>query len=564
MAAVTSTDQFLDLVHKSELVESDVLNAFLEELSQSEDSPSDAKGLASAMVRAGLITKFQGRQLLLGRWRGFFIQGKYKLMRLLGTGGMARVYLCQHVTLDRLVAVKFLPLEAGSNSQQTKRFYREAKAVAALNHPNIVRVFDIDNADKLHFMVLEYVDGPNLHELVQEQGTLSPATAAQYIYQVAQGLQHAYEAGWVHRDIKPSNLLLDRGGVVKMLDLGLARFFENEQQGELTNDGDNRNAGVVGTVDYLSPEQAISSSQADIRSDIYSLGATLRYLLVGEGQFSEEGSLANKVMWLQTRDPAPVTNYRDDVPAELLAVISKMMAKKPEDRYNTPQEVAEALAPLMGEGAVLVRKSPHSDSTLSLMDTPSEPYPRPDGSTMGAEQTTAVSPQRFAPDEPSGMLSWTNLTQPSGGSSPALPPPREITPPGGITPPSGITDTLSGSRSGLRESDGFETESVFEAETHAFRKQEVKGLPQRTATKPKSGDTEWEGLKHFRAGNVDGFKQSLAKLPLWVLVAFFGSGWMVAAFAIIIPLILLNAPEKSSTSEQSTPAQSQQAAEKRS
>lgn len=550
MAAVTSTDQFLDLVRRSELIKRDDLNPFLEELSQLEESPNSPKEIAAAMVAAGLITKFQGRQLLLGRWRGFFIQGKYKLMRLLGTGGMARVYLCQHVTLDRLVAVKFLPLEAGSDSQQTKRFYREAQAVAALNHPNIVRVFDIDNADKLHFMVLEYVDGPNLAELVEDQGPLPPATAAQYIYQVAQGLQHAFEAGWVHRDIKPSNLLLDRQGIVKMLDLGLARFFENEKKhGELTNDGENKNSGVMGTVDYLSPEQAVSSSQADIRSDIYSLGATLRYLLIGEGQFSEAGSLANKVMWLQSREPKPIAEYRDDVPEELVNIVSKMMAKNPQDRYKSPQEVAEALAPLMGEGAVIMRSTSHSDSTLSMIDTPSEPFPQPDGSTMGADQPrSSSSPQRFAPDEPSGMLSWTNLTSPSGSTA-TIPAPRDITPPNGFTPPK-VSDSRSGTRS-LRESDGFETESVFEAETYAFRQKEFPNAPQKPAV---AKDKEWEGLKHFRSGNVEGFKQSIAQLPLWMLVAFFGSGWMVAAFAVAIPLILNASGDKMDAANPSTPA----------
>ena len=190
--------------------------------------PEDLGKAAGLLVRDGVLTHFQAEQFLQGKWRRFTI-GKYKVLERLGSGGMGSVYLCEHKFMRRRVAVKVLPTAKAEDPSSLERFYREARAVAALDHPNIVRAYDIDQDDKLHFLVMEYVDGASLQEIVKQPARWRSARAAHYIRQAALGLQHAHEAaGLVHRDIKPGNILVDRNGIVKVLDMGLARFFHDE------------------------------------------------------------------------------------------------------------------------------------------------------------------------------------------------------------------------------------------------------------------------------------------------------------------------------------------------
>ena len=339
MTAPATCEEFLDLVRRSEVLDSERLESFAQVLSSSDNSSHEPRQIAERMVRDGLLTAFQAKQLLIGKWRRFRISGKYKLLELIGAGGMGSVYLCEHVFMRRHVALKVLPLEKLSDESSLARFYREARAVGKLDHPNIVRAYDIDQDDKLHFLVMEYVDGASLQDIVSRHGPLSPAAAANYIRQAALGLQHAHEAGLVQRDVKPGNLLLDRAGVVKVLDLGLARFF-NDRKDNLTERYDDD--ATLGTADYLAPEQA--NNKLDIRSDIYSLGVTFYFLLVGKAPF-EDGKLTQKLLWHQVKKIPSVLEHRKDVPAEMAAIIEKMVQKSPEDRYATPKEVAEALAP---------------------------------------------------------------------------------------------------------------------------------------------------------------------------------------------------------------------------
>src|SRR5206468_1458862 len=219
------------------------------------------------------------------------------------------------------------------------RFHREARAVAALDHPNIVRAYDIDQHEKLHFLVMEYVDGNSLQDIIARHGPMDPIRAAHYIAQSAIGLQHAHELGMVHRDVKPGNLLLDRTGVIKVLDMGLARFF-NKQQDSVTEKYDDK--CVLGTADYLAPEQAVSN-MVDIRADIYALGGTMYFMLTGQTPFPD-GTIAAKLVAHQTKEPRPVESFRSDVPPGMLAVLKRMLEKDPADRYQEPIEVAEALA----------------------------------------------------------------------------------------------------------------------------------------------------------------------------------------------------------------------------
>ncbi|HET6575230.1 MAG TPA: protein kinase [Fimbriiglobus sp.] len=338
MPAPATADEFLDLIQKSGVAEDSRLKAHLLRLSEKSGVPADPSKLAGVLVRDGLLTYFQADQLLQGKWKRFFI-GKYKVLERIGVGGMGHVYLCEHKLMRRRVAVKVLPAAKAADPSSLERFYREARAVAALDHPNIVHAYDVDQDNNLHFLVMEYVDGINLHDLVKKFGPLDVTRACHYVYGAAVGLQHAFELGLVHRDIKPGNVLVDRSGVVKVLDMGLARFF-NDDEDALTKKYDEN---ILGTADYLAPEQAIDSHSVDIRADIYGLGGTFFYLLSGQPPFPE-GTIAQKLLWHQTREPAELRSLRPEVPAELAAVVAKMMAKDAADRYQTPAEVMAALA----------------------------------------------------------------------------------------------------------------------------------------------------------------------------------------------------------------------------
>jgi serine/threonine protein kinase len=338
-------DTFLDLVRRSGLVEPTKLEAALAELDQRGDvnSTSDSGMVCSHLIGAGLLTEWQSERLLEGRHKGFFL-GKYKLLGHLGTGGMSSVYLAEHVTMCRRVAIKVLPHSRVKDSSYLARFYREARAAAALDDPNIVRAYDVDSdvekqtGKETHYLVMEYVEGRDLQVAVTADGPLSPVQAADYMRQAASGLAHAHQVGLIHRDIKPGNLLIDVKGTVKILDMGLAAFSD-DNQASLTIAHDER---VLGTVDYLSPEQAIDSHTVDGRADIYSLGCTLYFALLGHPPFPE-GPSTQRLLAHQSQEPVSIRKKRPEVPEDLVAICSRMMAKRRENRYQTAGQVVEAL-----------------------------------------------------------------------------------------------------------------------------------------------------------------------------------------------------------------------------
>src|SRR5262249_12043826 len=264
-----------------------------------------------------------------------------------------------------------------SDPSALDRFYREARAVAALDHPNIVHAYDIDQDEQLHFLVMEYVDGASMQDIVKRVGPIEILRACHYMRQSAIGLEHAAQAGLVHRDIKPGNILVDRTGLVKILDMGLARFF-NDEDDVLTKKYDEN---VLGTADYLAPEQAVDSHGVDIRADIYSLGATFYFLLTARTPFGE-GTTAQKLIWHQTRRPRPISEVRGDVPEGLLAIIARRMEKDPAKRYQTPIDVADALA-LWTQEAI----APPLESELPQLSIAAT------GITPGMEPTQVSSPQ---------------------------------------------------------------------------------------------------------------------------------------------------------------------------
>ena len=334
-----NVETFLDLVERSGLVEKGRLLSLLLDLkTQSGDQAiEDTDIIANRLIESGLVTRWQCDRLLEGRHRGFLL-GKYKLLGLLGSGGMSSVYLAEHVLMQRRVAIKVLPKNRVTDTSYLARFHREAQAAAALDHRNIVRAYDVDNQGDIHYLVMEYVEGRDLQQMVKADGPLDYATAAEYIRQAAEGLAHAHQAGLIHRDVKPANLLVDHRNIVKVLDLGLARFTD-EDRASLTVQYDEN---VLGTADYLAPEQAIDSHGVDARADIYSLGCAMYYLLTGHPPFPD-GTLPQRLMAHQKQAPPSIRIDRPDAPADLMEICTKMMSKKPADRYQSAGEVADVL-----------------------------------------------------------------------------------------------------------------------------------------------------------------------------------------------------------------------------
>ncbi len=301
---------------------------------------------------------------------------RYRIVELLGTGGMGSVYRAEHRLMQRHVALKVIHPKFVQSKQAVDRFRREVQAAGRLVHANIVHSYDAEQAGDVHFLVMEYVKGTDLQKVLEERGPLPVPEACEYIRQAALGLQHAHENGMVHRDIKPQNLMLSgvdeaarfvgsrgrseplrlRTGAVKILDFGLASLTALTDAGEETADDqpseiENQKSALtqagslMGTPDYMAPEQAKDARTADIRSDIYSLGCTLYALLTGKVPFPG-GTAIDKVIAHSTNQPKPIAELRKDTPAALVKLLDKMMAKDPAARYQTPAEVAAALAPL--------------------------------------------------------------------------------------------------------------------------------------------------------------------------------------------------------------------------
>ena len=340
MSVPSSVEELLQLVRKSGMIEDEKLNSYLARRQAGRGLPGDPRDAADAMVADGLITNFQAEQFLLGKWRGFTI-GKYKLLERVGVGGMGQVFLCEHRHMKRRVAIKVLPPAKAEQPAALGRFYREARAAGSLDHPNIVRTHDIDQDGNLHFIVMEYVDGSNLLDIVKKGGAMEVGRAAFYMKQIAHSLDFAFENGIIHRDVKPGNILIDRHGTAKILDMGLARFYK-DQTDLLTVKYDDKI--VLGTADYVAPEQVANSHAVDVRADIYALGASFYFLLAGHPPFPS-GTVSQKLLWHRTKEPTPIRQIRPEVSEAVAAVVAKMMAKDPAKRYQTPAEVAAALAP---------------------------------------------------------------------------------------------------------------------------------------------------------------------------------------------------------------------------
>jgi serine/threonine-protein kinase len=345
--------------------------------------------------------------------------------------------------MERRCAIKVLPANKVQDTSYLGRFHREARAVASMNHPNIVRAYDVDKQTEsgtdIHFLVMEYVEGRNIEQIVKEQGPLDYVSAVDYIRQAADGLGHAHQSGMVHRDVKPGNLLIDNTGVVKLLDLGLARFFKTTDEESLTIKHDEK---VLGTADYLAPEQAVDSHQVDARADIYSLGCTMYFALTGHPPFTD-GTLVQRLLAHQTKSPPSVRYERPDIDDELLQILDKMMAKKTADRYQTAAEVSEALARWLIEHASAAWKQKHMMIVAALcgMDALQAAQPREEALVLKGKEASVLAVESMA-DDRMGDDSASSGTSPSqiGRTRPNRRP-RERRPGSSIRISSSTTDT---------------------------------------------------------------------------------------------------------------------------
>jgi tRNA A-37 threonylcarbamoyl transferase component Bud32 len=330
-------EQFVELLSESGIMSAEDVRSFRESL-PADKRAADVQEFARELVRQKKLTSFQATAIYQGRAPSL-LYGNYVVLDKLGQGGMGMVFKARHRRMNRVVALKVMSPGAMKAPDAVKRFRREVEAAARLTHPNIVAAFDADEARGSQFLVMEYVEGTDLAARVKKHGPLPVAAAVDCIVQAARGLAHAHAEGVVHRDIKPANLLIDRQGTVKVLDMGLARMTADSGQAA---DGLTQSGSIMGTVDFMSPEQALHTRHADQRADIYSLGCSLHYLLTGRPVFSGE-SLMEKLLAHREQPIPSLSAARPEIPPALDAVFTRMLAKKCEDRYQTMADVIRDL-----------------------------------------------------------------------------------------------------------------------------------------------------------------------------------------------------------------------------
>ena len=377
-------DKFVANLAKSGLVAASTIERAHAQLDDGPASDAPVR-LARLLIQQGALTTYQARKVLAGATKGFFL-GEYRILRSLGEGGMGKVYLAANQKDGLRVAIKVLPpSKAADGGQALLRFRREMELSRRVRHPNLARTIDVGHAGNVHFMVLEYVPGESLYQLVKHPrgGPLRVPDAARYFLKVIDGLGAAHDGGLVHRDIKPSNLMVTPDGDARILDLGLARAMDEESP--LT-----RPNVVIGTLDYASPEQLGNASRADRRSDLYSLGCTMYFALAGRAPF-EGGDVVNKIFKQRMDDPEPLERVAKSVPAAFAAIVRKLMAKDPDDRYQDCGQLRGDLARWADPAIVHAILGAEADAARAFRPPPPELdeddlrlLADDDGSTLGS------------------------------------------------------------------------------------------------------------------------------------------------------------------------------------
>jgi serine/threonine protein kinase len=380
--------------------------------------PTDQE-LADKLVEMEVVTSYQADQMLLGRNK--LNLGRYLVTDFIGQGGMGQVFKAVHNVMGRECAVKILPKDK-STDETIANFTREIRTLAKLDHPNLVRAYDAGNDGSVHYLVTEYVPGTDLRRLIRSEGPLTMQQAASVIMQAARGLHHAHESGLIHRDVKPGNILVTPDGVAKVSDLGLAGFI-----GE--GDKDPRAGKIVGTADYLSPEQIRNPHDVSHVSDIYSLGCTLYYALTGKVPFPG-GTPNNKAQRHLAETPWHPKRFSPDVSEEFVEIIADMMEKEPSERMPSAAEVAARLEPWATEVGLV---------PAPLTKSPWTPPPVPTGEEDAAQDTDAgrLDSEELDSSRQESASQWSQSTDPLAGAgqdtrhfgdpaNPPLPPPLPL------------------------------------------------------------------------------------------------------------------------------------------
>lgn len=432
MATLTSVRDYCTLLRKSKLLSGeDIEEIYRRWRDETRGSDDQVDQFRKFLITRRLLTDWQAALIQRGRSDGFFLGG-YKILDRIGKGQMGGVYKALH-TLGQLVALKILPASRAKSTDILSRFQREARLLIQIDHPNVVRAFQVGEAGGVHYIVMEYLEGETLDEILSRRKRLPWAEAARLMHQTLAGLQHLHEQRMIHRDLKPSNLMLTPApgktdttweATVKILDIGLGRELfdedtpESQIETQLTVEG-----AVLGTPDYLAPEQAKDASSADIRADIYSLGCVLYHCLSGRPPFPET-NLMTQMLKHATEKPAPLTNFVRDLPPALLAVIDRMMAKSPDQRYPTPATAAAALKPFLGNrgaapaGAALIPAFKQWLESESHLELPDLPPPGPVQAPAKPRASGAIPPPAARPAPPAVPVK-PGATAPNPGTAPA-------------------------------------------------------------------------------------------------------------------------------------------------
>lgn len=367
-------EKFIKQLTDSGIMSAEDIREFQASLPADTVMPEDAQPFARELVKQLKLTAYQAAAAYQGRAKEL-VFGTYVVLDKLGQGGMGMVFKAEHRRMKRVVALKVMSQVAIKSPDAVKRFHREVEAGAKLTHPNIVAALDADEARGMHFLVMEYIEGSDLAALVKKSGPFPVDKAVQYVLQAARGLEHAHLEGVVHRDIKPANLLLDKNGTLKILDMGLARLTDAASGGAVA--GLTQSGTIMGTVDYMSPEQALDTKNADARSDIYSLGCSLYYLLIGRAVYNGD-TLMKKLLAHREQPTTSLCAERPDIPTTLDAIFQKLVAKKPENRYASMTAVIRDLETYLVGGIV-------SASTSSPGGVLSNPFQTAGSGAIGSE-----------------------------------------------------------------------------------------------------------------------------------------------------------------------------------